>query len=1213
MNDLATSMTDCSSFKYYRPFSGYLDNNFSLGSKSKTQLLEEYNSLDEVGARHFYFEVLKEIKNSIFSDRLEIFQLLNEILNHLNETLDSELIKTWQQDAHKLNGNLNLIIFACKWASMKIIEYLLSNENNFYKLPFLTGKDDLSPDEEDEECHNAFYYAIRSNVERILQILIEKWPNAYFEENFGRLDDILSKAYDDLILRNVYICKNMEIFVKDKLVDLRFFQEKSSNKTQKMPKGKASNDTQKFKDLVSNRIDFISERIDNIKESFWDSEPDEAFILSAKYIVKNLFTLKSSFVFVNKLPWEEIEFCLIIFIHCCSNHFQKDPLYHFVLNKRRILSYLSHFSKLLKTVKEQIKKANVNKTGKIVIKEIDSIDGNEDFKELYSDFAQVRDLYSIETIRSSIELAISADATTKNGQLVIVRVLQVIGEHFKFSKDSPKLTEATSELLLAAFPGNIKDIITRLRDSLSHSESISMRSEIEKNTPSFFAHLQKDIAKMKVTMIEIRRRTAILIIRTVLDRIVRCGNHSEMKEFVSQNHICEKFLRKELEETNNLMINDMNELEQLISNLEKEIDKELNKSKELFSDVHDIIHGKSVEEPRYYSRLTELFESAIPGDKEGYRSHLLHSYFVTPSSEMAAFAQDLTKVRMNYGKFNQILRGIVLRNQLGTLADANENFVTEEDIGQFTELISVLEKITDEKSRNETAVLQQIQNLIQMEKTRLKEVGRVFNQVISSFLEILLKKGNERTVVATNRFVHQIQSKLAVLTVSLGFKSFSRELNSIANQILLDGEFVREAGVIRALADISNFLQFHMGNIKWIKDFRHMLQSDKKQEPGKNKKSSDLDDDTEIHLKNALKLLENSMCDYHLNELNPAEIENCEKNPEMRFLIEMLVLDVLSVLEYNFLSHDPYFLDSDFPILNGRNLRNHLAHGNVLVSVVLGDDFTNVLLNAKKLLSKKDIFRDKLIGKKTENNPFKSKESLNRYLSVIKQQNSLSVALAKGNIDDVICCIKEGADLCGKSTDLSNSLHFAAKGMNLELIKFLLKFFPNISECDANNQTFLHVAAANGTLNIVEYVLKEKIIYVDSQDIDGKTPLHLASENGHIDVVQYLLEHEAKTTLRTINGLTPLHLAVLENHYDVVLTLLEKEEHVDATQAFYGVTVLHLAAGRGHLKLVEAFIERGADVNFYSDMHLTPLHYAARGGHKDVVEFLIANKSMRQA
>ncbi len=54
-------------------------------------------------------------------------------------------------------------------------------------------------------------------------------------------------------------------------------------------------------------------------------------------------------------------------------------------------------------------------------------------------------------------------------------------------------------------------------------------------------------------------------------------------------------------------------------------------------------------------------------------------------------------------------------------------------------------------------------------------------------------------------------------------------------------------------------------------------------------------------------------------------------------------------------------------------------------------------------------------------------------------------------------------------------------------------------------------------------------------------------------------------------------------------------------------SLLHMAAYAGNMEAVKLLVELGADVNALGDMHYTPLHYAARKGHDDVYDYLIAN------
>ena len=50
---------------------------------------------------------------------------------------------------------------------------------------------------------------------------------------------------------------------------------------------------------------------------------------------------------------------------------------------------------------------------------------------------------------------------------------------------------------------------------------------------------------------------------------------------------------------------------------------------------------------------------------------------------------------------------------------------------------------------------------------------------------------------------------------------------------------------------------------------------------------------------------------------------------------------------------------------------------------------------------------------------------------------------------------------------------------------------------------------------------------VDPIDKNKTTPLHLAAKNGHVDTVQYLLDHEANIRLTDTDGNNALELATM--------------------------------------------------------------------------------------
>jgi cyclase len=84
-----------------------------------------------------------------------------------------------------------------------------------------------------------------------------------------------------------------------------------------------------------------------------------------------------------------------------------------------------------------------------------------------------------------------------------------------------------------------------------------------------------------------------------------------------------------------------------------------------------------------------------------------------------------------------------------------------------------------------------------------------------------------------------------------------------------------------------------------------------------------------------------------------------------------------------------------------------------------------------------------------------------------------------------------------------------------------------------------------------------------------------------------------------------IHEAALKGDLERVKALLNKDPRLVNAPGGNGKAPLHWAAQGGHVEIVEFLIERGAVVNSKNVADETPLHYAAALGHCEVVKLLI--------
>jgi hypothetical protein len=163
---------------------------------------------------------------------------------------------------------------------------------------------------------------------------------------------------------------------------------------------------------------------------------------------------------------------------------------------------------------------------------------------------------------------------------------------------------------------------------------------------------------------------------------------------------------------------------------------------------------------------------------------------------------------------------------------------------------------------------------------------------------------------------------------------------------------------------------------------------------------------------------------------------------------------------------------------------------------------------------------------------------------------------------------------------------------------------------DANGRTPLSLAAEQGNLDLVKFLLNASA-GINTRDIRyGLSPLQWAALEGRRSTVELLLKNGAEVNVSDSSGTTSyctaLSVAAARGHKQIVQLLLENGADVDLFGLKNGWTALNLSAGYGHKAVVELLIDWGADpnvVNPYTKQ--TPLYYATAGGHHDVIRLLL--------
>ena len=177
-----------------------------------------------------------------------------------------------------------------------------------------------------------------------------------------------------------------------------------------------------------------------------------------------------------------------------------------------------------------------------------------------------------------------------------------------------------------------------------------------------------------------------------------------------------------------------------------------------------------------------------------------------------------------------------------------------------------------------------------------------------------------------------------------------------------------------------------------------------------------------------------------------------------------------------------------------------------------------------------------------------------------------------------------------------------------------------ISRWRANSCAEAIWAASNGTVRTLEKLVNQQID-LETGDYDRRTPLHLASAEGHLEVVEFLLSHGVDPIPDRWGGY-PISDAMNNNHTEIVdrfnqlsmsysepVHLVEdpdgKTDEIATFDDELMVIELLFAAAENNVDGIRLLVARGVPVHAADYDSRTALHLAAAEGSLDAVKYLV--------
>ncbi|XP_018794281.1 PREDICTED: rabankyrin-5 [Bactrocera latifrons] len=236
---------------------------------------------------------------------------------------------------------------------------------------------------------------------------------------------------------------------------------------------------------------------------------------------------------------------------------------------------------------------------------------------------------------------------------------------------------------------------------------------------------------------------------------------------------------------------------------------------------------------------------------------------------------------------------------------------------------------------------------------------------------------------------------------------------------------------------------------------------------------------------------------------------------------------------------------------------------------------------------------------------------------------SLSIELGRRHLVSIL--IDGGANVNARNDNDMTLLHQSILNKDEDTAILLLRNGADANFLTGDKKSPLQLAIYSHLPKVVDNLCAKGVALKTFNDNMRDPPLWTSLELGYEDIAQILLRHGVDTDCWDIGPegcmQTMLHRAIDENKESIAIFLIKSQCDIDSPrqpgpkgeggdEANDKASPLHVCCHWGLIKVLQALIDHGANVNALDINNQTPIHIAIRNQHEEIISILLCHPNI---